>query len=197
MDLLSLPRNPRVLQNSNSENYYTVEEALQILEPSTVGFEATAGTDIVKAFEKAIEIRNEFSIDDDMAYDKSCTLILCTDGKHFEHENDQTIQAAEVAKVGVISEQFQVFNFTPNVACIALGSDADVNLLIGISTVPSVLHQHLFEKSNLLNQLQKDSSGQFRLCIVGHQNNRIGKEVDIIRRFLIIGTSTRINRNGN
>lgn len=182
---------PKVEQISNSENYFTVDEAIKILKPSTHGFAENEGTDIVKAFEKAIEITNEFCEDDDMASNKNCTLILCTDGKHFEHETDPIKQAEEIAKVGLIAEQFQSISISPNVACVALGSDADIDVLTGISTVPNLDQQKRFDKSQLLQHLKKDNSGQFRLCMVGHENNKIGNhQIATIRRFLIIGTKT-------
>jgi len=188
--IIKFANEPRVEQN-NSENYFTVSEAIKILKPSTHGFEENEGTDIAKAFEKAIEIANEFYEDEDMAITKECTLILCTDGKHFEHETDPTKQIEELQRFTNSAESFKAIGISPNVACVSLGSDADIDALIEISTVPNLDQQKRFEKSQLLQHLKKDNSGQYRLCMVGHQNDNIGKhEVETIRRFLIIGTRT-------
>lgn len=182
---------PKVEQNSSSENYFTVDEAIRLLKPSTYGFAENEGTDIAKAFEQAVEIANEFYEDDDMAITKECTLILCTDGKHFEHETDPTKQIEELQRFTNAAESFKAIGISPNVACVSLGTDADIDALIEISTVPNLDQQKRFDKSQLLQHLKKDTTGQYRLCVVGHQNDSIGKhEVETIRRFLIIGTRT-------
>ncbi len=188
--------NEATVENNNSENYFTVDEAIKLLKPSTYGFDQNEGTDIANAFEMAIEVANEFYADEDMALTKECTLILLTDGKHFEHESDLNKQIEELQRFTNSAESFKAISITPNIACVSLGSDADIDALIEISSVPNLEQQKRFEKSttsegNLLKLLKKDNSGQFRLCLEGHIQNNIGShEIETIRRFLIIGTRT-------
>ena len=188
--------NEAIVEQKNSENYFTVNEAIKLLKPSTYGFEENEGTDIANAFEMAIEIANEFNVDEDMAQTKECTLILLTDGNHFEHETDENKQIDELQRFTNAAEAFKAIGITPNVACVSLGSDADIVTLVGISSLPNLYQQKRFEKSttsegNLLNLLKRDNGGQFRLCLEGHRHNNIGAhEIETIRRFLIIGTRT-------
>jgi Mg-chelatase subunit ChlD len=183
--------NEPIITKNNDENYFTVPDAIKLIKPSTYGFVENAGTDIARAFEKAIEIANEFYEDEDMAEEKQCTLILCTDGKHFEHETDPAKQIDELQRFTNTAESFKALGISPNIACVSLGSDADLDVLLEISTVPDLTQQKRFDKAHLLNHLKKDNYGEYRLCMVGHENNNIGnQEIETIRRFLIIGTKT-------
>lgn len=180
-----------IIEQFDGESYFTVENAIKVIKPSIQGFANTEVTDIVKAFEIAGEITNEFYADDDLARDKHCTLILFTDGKHYEHESNIDNRREELLRLDKSVKIFKAKSISPRVACVSLGSDAEIDALIGISTMPDNLQEKRFETSQLKKYLKTDDDGNYKLCIVGHKDDNIGRdEANTIRRFLIIGTKT-------
>jgi len=180
-----------IVEQFDNDSYFSVENAIEILRPSTEDFSDTEITDIKKAIERASEILNEFYEDDDLAPEKHCTLILFSDGKHFEHEINEENRIEELINLDLAVKRFKSVSIAPRVACVSLGTDAEINTLIGISTEPDGDQLRSLDKNRLLEYLKKDNKDIYKLCIVGHNDDNIGmKEVDVIRRFLIIGTKT-------
>ncbi len=150
---------------ANDKNYFTTSECLKIIRPSTHDFNTTEVTDIACAFEKANEIADEFYNDSHLPNKKACTLIICTDGKHFEHEIDSAKQIEELQRFINSAEVFKTSRISTNVVCVTLGSDADIDALIEISSIPTLVHQQRFANSQFLQYLKKDNTGQYRLNI--------------------------------
>lgn len=184
-------------QSEDGSSYYGIAEAQRLLRLSTENFAETEGTDMVTAIDKANEIVKRYESDSDLPRRKSYTLILFTDGKHAEHlKDDEVIHATEKVRIEeIIEEVKQGWTMAPAFACVSLGEDADMEFLIRISSLPSVLQETRLMELDFSHpdMIQKGSDFKLKLCIVGHKDNSIGEdEADFIRAFLDIASNLNI-----
>jgi Mg-chelatase subunit ChlD len=163
------------LVEKEHRKYFTLDEALGLIK-NPLEVTKMGSTSIAGALRNAMEVMNDFIMDETLPRDKRATIFLFTDGAE-NIEDDNAVRQ--------VANQIKEHTSSPILATISFGTSEEMNkeLLVQIASESSERQQRHLKLAKVANQLENIN----KLFIDGNVGGEITKQkAEALRNFVYV-----------